>query len=96
MKLRTTIRAMLRRFLRRFGRHDTSEIERMKKVVRMVGATKDTEISCDEAYHLLDQYAEALLRGEDTDALFPEVKHHLELCMDCREELDALLEALRA
>lgn len=68
----------------------------MKRVVRMIGATKEAEISCDEAYRLLDQYAEALIRGEDTAALFPEVKHHLELCMDCREELDALLEALRA
>jgi len=72
------------------------EIERLKRLVHMVNDSAEDEIACDEAYRLLDRYADALLRGEDAPALLPRVKKHLEMCMDCREELEALLAALRA
>lgn len=82
-------------FLRR-TRRAVGEIERLKRMIHMVDSTADIEIACDEAYRLLDEYADMLLRGEDPAALLPQVKHHLEMCMDCREELDLLLAALRA
>ena len=82
-------------FLRR-TRRAVEEIERLKRMIHMVDSTADIEIACDEAYRLLDEYADMLLRGEDPAALLPQVKHHLEMCMDCREELDVLLAALRA
>jgi len=64
-------------------------------MIHMVDATAEIEIACEEAYRLLDQYADMVLRGEDPAALMPRVKHHLEMCMDCREEFEVLLEALR-
>lgn len=86
-------RAIVRFFRRVLGRSNP-RIERLKRIVKMIGKTRENEIPCDEAYRLLDQYAEALLRGEDAEKLFPQVAHHLELCMDCKEELEALLLAL--
>jgi len=82
-------------FLRR-TRRAVKEIERLKRMIHMVDSTADIEIACEEAYRLLDEYADMLLRGEDPAKLLPQVKHHLEMCMDCREELDVLLAALRA
>ena len=81
-------------FLRR-SRRAVEEVERLKRMINMVGSTADIEIACEEAYRLLDEYADMLVRGEDPAALLPQVKHHLEMCMDCREELETLLEALR-
>jgi len=81
-------------FLRR-SRRAVEEIERLKRMIHMVDSTADIEIACEEAYRLLDEYADMLLRGEDPAALLPQVKHHLEMCMDCREELEVLLAALR-
>ena len=49
-----------------------------------------------EAYRLLDEYTDMVLRGEDPEAILPQVKHHLEMCMDCQEEFEALIAALRA
>ncbi len=72
------------------------EAERLRRMAAMLAATSEREIACDEAYRLLDQFAEAVARGEDAGALLPQVKHHLELCMDCREEFEALLRILRA
>jgi len=91
-KLGTFLRLL---FLRR-NRRAIQEVERLKRMVKMVDSTDDVEIACEEVYRLLDQYAEILLRGEDPAALMPQVKHHLEMCMDCREELEVLLEALRS
>lgn len=82
-------------FLRR-TRRAVEEIERLKRMIHIIDSTADIEIACEEAYRLLDEYADMLLRGEDPAALLPQVKHHLEICMDCREELDVLLAALRA
>ncbi len=82
-------------FLRR-TRGAVKEVERLKRMIHMVDSTADIEIACKQAYRLLDEYADMLLRGEDPAALLPQVKHHLEMCMDCREELETLIEALRA
>jgi hypothetical protein len=80
----------------RRARKTMKQVMRLKGMINMVDATADIEIACDEAYRLLDEYADMLLRGEDPGVLLPQVKHHLEMCMDCREELEMLLSALRA
>jgi len=82
-------------FLRR-TRRAVKEIERLKRMIHMVDSTADIEIACEDACRLLDEYADMLLRGEDPANLLPQVKHHLEMCTDCREELEVLLEALQA
>lgn len=78
------------------ARRTAKEVARLKGMIHMVDATADIEIACEEAYRLLDEYADMLLRGEDPGVLLPRVKHHLEMCMDCREEFEMLLSALRA
>lgn len=71
------------------------EVEKLRRMIRMVAATADTEIACEEASRVLDQYADMVIRGEDTKKMMPQVRHHLEMCMDCTEELEALLAAVR-
>jgi hypothetical protein len=65
-------------------------------VAGMVRETTEDEIGCDEAYELLDRYAEMKERGEDPAILLPLVHRHIQRCRDCREELEALLRALSA
>ena len=92
MKLGMLFSLMFSRRARQAMKH----MKRLKGMIGMVDATADIEIACEEAYRLLDEYADMLLRGEDPGVLLPQVKHHLELCMDCREELEMLLSALQA
>ena len=65
-------------------------------MIRMLGNTQGQESSCDEVHKLLGQFAEMALRGEDIASLMPLVHHHLELCPDCREEYNAVLDILKA
>jgi hypothetical protein len=70
--------------------------EKMIGLVKMVANTKEVELSCDEVFELLDQYAEMVLRGEDVSEFMPDVKHHLDLCGECKEEYEVLYKILEA
>ncbi len=50
---------------------------------------------CEACFEVVDQYAEAVLRGEDTAARFSEVVTHLQQCDACREDTEGFLAALR-
>lgn len=91
------IAGIFSRFIKR-GRDDTAppaspfDPAAMK---RMVASAEEQEIDCGQAFELMHQYAELVERGEDGSALLPLVKRHIDLCGDCREELEALLRAIQ-
>lgn len=62
-----------------------------QQMLKAVQQTEEAEYSCDDVYRLMDQYVEMVKRGEDTSRLMPLVEHHLKMCGDCREEVEALL-----
>jgi hypothetical protein len=62
---------------------------------RQIETTQDVEYDCQDVYRLLDQFAEAVLRGEDAAPWMPLIRAHLERCPDCRAEYDALMRALQ-
>ena len=68
----------------------------LRKVARQIEMTDEVEYTCDDVHRLLDQFAEAVLRGEDAAKLMPLVQRHLDMCPDCREEFEALMRILRA
>jgi hypothetical protein len=70
-------------------------VERVQRIVGAIEATAESEIDCEEVYRLLDEYADLLVRGEDPARMYPRLEHHLKMCLDCQEELEALLDALR-
>ena len=76
------------------GSNQTTEA--LRKTLLMLEQTREDEYSCDEVYELLDQYVEAVQRGEDPAHLMPLVKHHLDMCRDCHEEYEALLNILES
>ena len=66
------------------------------KMLEMLARTQEVELSCDEVFALLDEFAERAARGEDMARLMPLVQQHLELCGDCQEEYQALLNVLNS
>jgi hypothetical protein len=68
----------------------------LQKVARAIANTQPEEIGCDECFAELDRFAELARSGESADALMPKVDDHLQRCRDCREEYEALLNALDA
>ena len=62
----------------------------MQKVMMMLSNTQEVEMTCDEVFAVLDQFAELAACGEDVSHLMPLVKHHLDICPDCQEEYKVL------
>lgn len=62
----------------------------MEKILTMLSNTQEEELTCDEVFAALDQFAELAARGEDVGKLMPLIQHHLGMCPDCAEEYETL------
>ena len=81
-------------FKRRFKKWYQPDAE-MVKMLHGLAMTEENEISCDDVFAVLDEFAEAVRRGENVLLLMPLVRQHLDMCPDCREEYEALLNMLQ-
>lgn len=81
-----------------FGREKSSpqngmqgdKSEMMQKMMAMLSNTQDVELTCDDVFAVLDQFAELAARGENVAQLMPLIQQHLDMCEDCREEYKVL------
>lgn len=69
--------------------------EVVRNLMQMIARTQQRELDCGEVFAVLDQYAEAILAGENISEQFAQVIQHLDLCPDCLEEYEALLSVLQ-
>jgi len=67
----------------------------LKKLIKSAQMAADHEIGCNECFDELHEFAEMELAGKSPEEAKPLVKDHLDKCGSCREEYQALLEALR-
>ncbi len=72
------------------------ETTTLKKVLMSLSITHDEEMTCGECYQEVDQYVDMLNEGKSPSEILPMVKNHIEICPPCREEFEALMEALEA
>ena len=97
MKLREAIKRLVKRMGPEKEESDMQQLPaEFQKLIGMVEKTQEIELSCDEVYHLLDQYTEVVDQGDNAQKLMPLVEHHIDICPDCREEFEALLRILQA
>ena len=68
----------------------------LKKMVSCIATTRPDEITCDECFEQLDQFAERVLEGKPAAEAMPLVQDHLNRCEACREEFEALLVAVKS
>ena len=90
------IRSLIKREFSNNVQTSSRDKEMITNLMSMLNNTRDGELSCDEVYELLDQYAELIVKGENAEKYMPLIKHHLDLCNDCNEEYESLLSILNA
>lgn len=88
------MKSIFDRFKRRFKKWYQPD-PMMQILLRSLMMTEEHEISCDEVFTVLDQFTEAVLRGENVLLLMPLVRQHLDMCPDCRAEYETLLRMLQ-
>jgi hypothetical protein len=91
------INTLTRKFRNFFRREPETQLpdSLVEQLVKSLQITHEEECACDEFHDLIDQYAETNIRGEDAERLMPLIKIHLEICHECCEEYEALLDVLQ-
>jgi hypothetical protein len=70
--------------------------EEIAELLRQIRLTRDEEIDCERCLALVGEFAERELAGRSVPAGLEAVAHHLSICVECCEEYEALLQALKA
>ena len=89
------IRAIIQKIKSSFN-HQEEEIsnEAVVKFLRVLESVREEEASCNEVYAKIDQYVEKEVDKKDAAQLMPLIREHLDMCSECCEEYEALLDVL--
>lgn len=63
-------------------------------IMRVLDTMPAEELSCDDIYARLDEYVEREVDQKDAAQIMPILREHLDVCPECCEEYEALLEVL--
>lgn len=67
----------------------------MNRLMDTLCCTGDDELTCEQVYALLDEYAECCVSDHDRMSLKPLLEQHLQVCDDCRVRHEALMRVLQ-
>ena len=86
----------LRDWLKQIGRGQSQPTPSMSDtdVMSLIRYLENCELDCEQVFDALDRYAEIEVRHEDAAHLMPLVREHLNMCHDCCDEYEALLDVL--
>jgi len=70
-------------------------IDVLKKIISKIPQTHENEIGCDECFDELHTFAEMELEGKSPEKVMPLIREHLDNCGECRQEYQALLDAIK-
>ncbi len=68
--------------------------ESLQKLMQLVEHTDPECYSCEEAFDLLDEYAELMIASGYQEELMPLVRAHLDRCSGCQQQYDMLVAIL--
>jgi len=86
----------LQRILALFRHQPALSEDHIKRLILWLEDANHPSMSCEEVYSLLDEYVEHEINGEDASRLMPLLEKHLEVCEECCEEYEALLDVVHA
>lgn len=88
--------AMLRRLREFFHPKPDLSNDHIQRLIFWLENAEQPSMTCEEVYSLLDEYVEHEIHGENATRLMPLLERHLEICEECCEEYEALLDAVTA
>ena len=69
--------------------------QQIQTLVGLIATTESDQISCDECFGKIGEFAEMALEGRELCEGMQVIQRHLEQCPCCKGEYEALLEALQ-
>jgi hypothetical protein len=88
------IRAIIQRIKNSFNHHEEVPNETVLKFLHVLESVREEDASCDEVYARIDEYVDREVDKKDAAQLMPLIREHLDICSECCEEYEALLDIL--
>ena len=88
------LRAIIKKIKQSFNHQEELPNEAVLGFLRVLESVPAEEATCDEVYSKIDEYVEREVDKKDAAELMPLVREHLDLCSECCEEYEALLDIL--
>ncbi len=88
------IRDLIRRIQKSFNHKEELPNEAVLGFLRVLEEAHGEELTCDEIYKKLDEYVEREVDNKDAANLMPLMREHLDVCPECCEEYEALLDVI--
>jgi hypothetical protein len=88
------IRAIIQKIKNSFNHQKEIPNEAVMGFLRVLESVREEDAPCDEVYTRIDEYVEREVDKKDAAQLMPLVREHLDMCSDCCEEYEALLDVL--
>ena len=89
----------MKNFFQHLGGHfkrESQELpdEAIEGFLRVLEEVRLEDMPCSQVFTKLDEYVEQELHGENAARLMPLLREHLDICPDCCDEYEALLDVL--
>ena len=88
------IRAIIQKIKSSFNPHEEVPNEAVLGFLRVLESVRAEDAPCDEVYARIDEYVEREVDQKDAAQLMPLIREHLDMCSECCEEYQALLDVL--
>lgn len=88
------LRAVIQKIKSSFHPQEELSNEAVVSFLRVLESVREEEASCDEVYAKIDEYVEKEVDKKDAAQLMPLIREHLDMCSECCEEYEALLDVL--
>jgi hypothetical protein len=89
------IQAIIQKIKSSFNHHEKElPNEAVLGFLRVLESVREDDAPCDEVYARIDEYVEMEIDKKDAAQLMPLVREHLDMCSECCEEYEALLDIL--
>ena len=88
------IKNFLQRIQNSFKSRPELQDEVVIKFLRILENVRDEEMSCSEMYAHLDEFVEREVDSKDAEKIMPLIQEHIDMCPECCDEYEALLNVL--
>ena len=88
------IRALIQKIKNSLNHREDVPNQAVLGFLRVLESIREEETPCDEVYARIDEYVEREVDKRDAAQLMPLIREHLDMCSDCCEEYEALLDVL--
>lgn len=88
------IRELIQQIRHRLRPQEELSNEAVLGFLRVLEDVRMEELSCEEIYDKLDEYVECEVDSKDASHVMPLIREHLDICHECCEEYEALLDVL--